>query len=45
MEHRKAQIFVRLFGRGGARIFYGILGGILVVLGVLLATGCIQNSS
>ena len=44
MNHRKAQFFVRLFGRTGTRIFYGILGAALVVLGVLIATGIIQES-
>ncbi len=31
-ENRKAYIFVKLFGRNGARIFYGILGIVLAVL-------------
>ncbi|MFT7676385.1 MAG: hypothetical protein ACI8QC_000356 [Planctomycetota bacterium] len=44
INHRKAQSFVKLFGRTGARIFYGILGAAIVVTGVLLATGIIQDS-
>jgi hypothetical protein len=44
MSHRKAQFFVRLFGRAGARIFYGALGAALVVAGVLMATGVISES-
>lgn len=44
MNHRKAQAFVRLWGRGGARIFYGILGTALIVLGVLMATGVIEDA-
>ncbi|MFH1230443.1 MAG: immunity 17 family protein [Planctomycetota bacterium] len=41
MNHRKARFFIRLFGRTGARIFYGLLGIILVVIGVLIAIGII----
>lgn len=37
MNNHKAKFFVDLFGRNGARIFYGILGATLVVLGVLIA--------
>ena len=43
MNHRKAQFFVRLLGRNGTRVFYGILGTALVVVGVLLAMGIIQE--
>ncbi|MBP7176300.1 MAG: immunity 17 family protein [Thermoclostridium sp.] len=31
-ENRKAYIFVKLLGRNGARIFYGILGIALAVM-------------
>ena len=44
MNHRKAQFFVRLLGRTGTRVFYGLLGTALVVLGVLMALGFIQES-
>ena len=44
MHHRKAQFFVRLFGRTGARIFYGTLGVALVIVGVLMAMGSLQQS-
>lgn len=44
MNHRKAQALIRLFGRNGTRIFYVILGIALVVLGILLAMGVIQES-
>jgi immunity protein 17 of polymorphic toxin system len=44
MNHRKAQLFVRMFGRNGARAFYGLMGSGLVVLGVLIALGIIQQS-
>ena len=33
MKHRKAAFFVFLFGRGGARVFYVILGVIVILLG------------
>ena len=39
MNHRKAQLFVSMFGRSGTRVFYGVLGTALVVLGVLMAMG------
>lgn len=32
-EHPKARFFVERFGRGGARVFYFLLGCALVVLG------------
>jgi len=44
INHRKARFFVTLFGRTGTRIFYGILGSALVVLGALLATGILKDS-
>ncbi|HLG41817.1 MAG TPA: immunity 17 family protein [Planctomycetota bacterium] len=44
-EHRKARVFVFLFGgRLGARIFYALLGAALIVLGVLGLTGVIDMS-
>ena len=43
-EHRKARFFVNLFGRTGTRVFYFILGIAIVVLGVLLGLGIIENS-
>lgn len=33
-ESRKARFFVSIFGRNGARVFYGMLGIFLVILGV-----------
>ena len=35
MNHRKAQFFVKLFGRNGARFFYILLG--LVIMGGAVA--------
>ena len=34
MNNRKARLFVKLFGRNGARIFYTILGVLFVVAGI-----------
>ena len=44
MNHWNAQFLVRLFGRTGTRILYGILGASLVALGLLMAMGIIQDS-
>jgi hypothetical protein len=44
MNHRKAWLFVKIFGRTGARIFYGLLGTFLVVVGVVMGLGSIQQS-
>ncbi len=41
MEHRKTRLWVKLFGRNGARIFYIIFGGVLTTLGVLASVGII----
>jgi hypothetical protein len=45
MDNDKTVIVVNLFGRTGARIFYGVLGIALVVMGVLMALGIIQEAS
>ena len=45
INSRKAQLFVALFGRNGARIFYGILGTVIVIIGALVTLGVIRNSS
>ena len=36
LEHRKAQLFVRVLGRTGARIFYGLLGAFILLIGLAL---------
>ena len=41
MGDPKARFFVRSFGRGGARIFYTLLGFGLIVFGALVAVGVI----
>jgi Immunity protein 17 len=37
----RARIVSSIFGRGGARIFYGMLGGFLVVLGLFIGLGAL----
>lgn len=44
MNARKAKFMVNILTRDGARIFYGILGLGLVVLGVLVRMGIIDMS-
>ena len=44
MNARKARFVVALLTRNGARIFYGLLGAGLAVLGVMLALGLIEAS-
>jgi hypothetical protein len=44
MNHRKAWLFVKLLGRQGARLLYGVIGISLVVLGILTLTGVIDAS-
>jgi hypothetical protein len=41
MNNRKARLWVKLFGRKGARVFYVIFGGALAVGGMLMITGLI----
>ena len=42
MNARKARFIVKIFTRNGARIFYGILGLAIVVLGALITIGIIN---
>jgi small neutral amino acid transporter SnatA (MarC family) len=42
MTHRKTRFFVAVFGRTGARIFYALLGLLLVGLGIALLAGFIE---
>lgn len=44
MNARKARFMVKILTRNGARIFYGILGLALVVLGVLATMGIVDMS-
>lgn len=43
MNARKARFMVKILTRNGARIFYGLLGLALVVLGVLMTFGVISS--
>ena len=43
MDHPKARFFVDLLGRLGARVFYGLLGLLLIALAVLMAAGFVQR--
>ena len=45
INSRKARFFVSILGRTGARIFYGVLGVGIVVLGGLLAAGVIEQNN
>jgi hypothetical protein len=36
MNNHKARLFVNLFGRDGARLFYILLGGVLITLGFMV---------
>lgn len=40
-DRRRTRVWVDLLGRVGARIFYGIMGVAVLVLGVLMAAGVI----
>jgi small neutral amino acid transporter SnatA (MarC family) len=41
-ENTRARFIVRILGRTGARIFYGILGSALVLMGILLTFNLIK---
>jgi hypothetical protein len=43
MNSRKARPFVQVFGRTGARVFYGLLGAGLVVGGALMAARVLRS--
>lgn len=42
MNNHKAQLWVKLFGRKGARIFYAILGAIICIIGVGISFGTLN---
>ena len=42
MESRKAKAALWLLGRAGARMFYIVLGAVLIVVGVCLAFGVVR---
>ena len=39
IHSRKARFFVFLFGRDGARVFYGILGAVVILMGAAIGVG------
>ncbi|MBN2875013.1 MAG: immunity 17 family protein [Spirochaetales bacterium] len=43
MGARKAEFFVKRLGRDGARILYGVLGGVIAIVGTLILVGVIQS--
>ena len=40
-NHSKAKFFERIWGRKGNRLFYGILGIIIFLIGILGSTGLV----
>ena len=45
INSRKAQFFVSILGRTGARVFYAILGLVIIVLGVLTTLGILKDAA
>jgi Immunity protein 17 len=43
MNHHKTRFVAAILGRTGARVFYGLLGFGLVVVGALLTLGIIHD--
>ena len=43
MNARKARLVVALIGRTGARVFYGLLGSLVLIAGVLATVGILQK--
>ena len=44
INSRKARFLVATFGRNGARIFYGVLGILIAMLGLLITLGVLKNA-
>lgn len=44
MMHRKARFMTAILTRTGARIFYALLGIALIVFGVLVALGIVEET-
>ena len=44
INSRKAQFFVAILGRTGARIFYGVLGVVVVIMGTLITLGILKDA-
>jgi hypothetical protein len=45
LNNRKARLWVKLFGRGGARVFYVVLGLVIAGLGVGIATDSLPEKA
>ncbi len=45
INSRKARFFVSILGRTGARIFYVVLGIVIVVIGALVTLGMVKNAA
>lgn len=45
MNSSRAWLVVKILGRGGARIFYMVLGAVIVVAGILAMLGILKNAS
>ncbi|MBN1514992.1 immunity 17 family protein [Candidatus Sumerlaeota bacterium] len=43
MEHRKARLVVKFFGRNGARIFYAVVGALFCVMGALVLLNIVSR--
>jgi len=41
MENRKARRWVKIAGRNGARVFYILVGTVLIIIGTLFSVGII----
>ncbi len=44
MNHRRARLFVRIFTRGGTRVFYGLLGAAILFAGMISSMGVVQEA-
>jgi Immunity protein 17 len=45
INSRKARFFVATFGRAGARVFYGLLGILILIMGLLITFGILKNAT
>ena len=43
MNNRRAQLWLKLFGRQGTRIFYGVLGVVIAAIGSLMVSGVVAS--
>ena len=45
INSRKARFVVATFGRTGARVFYGLLGILIVIMGLCITLGILKNAT